>query len=57
MVHVTEADLNDFIAAGYTREQGRGILIGVALQTIGNIANHLMRTPLDEQFAAQRWEK
>jgi hypothetical protein len=20
-------------------------------------ANHLMKTPLDEQFAAQRWEK
>jgi uncharacterized peroxidase-related enzyme len=55
--HVTEADLNGFIAAGYTREQALGVLIGVALKTIGNIANHLMSTPLDPQFAAQRWEQ
>jgi len=54
--HVTEADLNDFVAAGYTREQGLGVLIGVAMKTIGNLANHLMNTPLDEQFAAQRWD-
>jgi len=55
--HVPEADLNRFIAAGYTREQGLGVLIGVAMKTIGNFANHFMKTPLDQQFAAQRWEK
>ncbi len=55
--HVSEADLDRFIAAGYTREQGLGVLIGVAMKTIGNLANHFMKTPLDEQFAAQRWEK
>jgi len=54
--HVTEAGLKDFVAAGYTREQGLGVLIGVAMKTIGNTANHFMNTPLDEQFAAQRWE-
>ena len=55
--HVSEADLNRFIAAGYTREQDLGILIGVAMKTIGNLANHFMKTPLDPQFAAQRWGK
>jgi uncharacterized peroxidase-related enzyme len=55
--HVTDADLSDFVAAGYTREQALGVLIGVAMKTIGNFANHLMRTPIDEKFAAQRWEK
>jgi alkylhydroperoxidase family enzyme len=55
--HVTEADLNHFTAAGYTREQGLGVLIGVAMKTIGNLANHFMKTPVDQQFAAQRWEK
>jgi uncharacterized peroxidase-related enzyme len=55
--HVTETDLNSFVAAGYTHEQGLGVLIGIAMKTIGNFANHFMNTPVDEQFAAQRWEK
>ncbi len=55
--HVPDADLNAFLAAGYTREQALGVLIGVAMKTIGNFANHLMKTPLDPQFAAQRWDK
>ena len=55
--HVSEADLNSFIAAGYTREQALGVLIGAAMKTIANLANHLMKTPVDQQFAAQRWEK
>ena len=55
--HVSEADLNRFVAAGYTREQGLGVLIGLAMKTIGNLANHFMKTPLDQQFAAQRWER
>jgi uncharacterized peroxidase-related enzyme len=55
--HVSEADLDRFVAAGYTREQGLGVLVGLAMKTIANLANHLMQTPLDEQFAAQKWEK
>lgn len=53
--HVPDADLNRFIAAGYTREQSLGVLIGIAMKTIANFANHLMKTPLDDEFAAQRW--
>ena len=55
--HVAEVDVERFVSAGYTRGQALGVLIGVAMKTIGNFANHLMKTPLDEQFAAQRWEK
>lgn len=55
--HVPDADWADFIAAGYTREQGLGILIGVAMKTIANLANHFMKTPLDPQFQAQRWTR
>jgi uncharacterized peroxidase-related enzyme len=54
---VTAAELDGFLSAGYTREQGLGILIGVAIKTIANLANHLMKTPLDPQFEAQRWTK
>lgn len=55
--HVSTADLDRFISAGYTREQALGVLIGLAMKTIANLGNHLMTTPLDPQFAAQRWEK
>lgn len=55
--HVSEADLATFIAAGYTPEQGLGVLVGVAMKTIANFGNHFMKTPLDEQFMAQRWHK
>ncbi|MCX5744085.1 MAG: carboxymuconolactone decarboxylase family protein, partial [Proteobacteria bacterium] len=55
--HVSDADLESFVAAGYTREQGLGVLNGVAMKTIANLGNHFMKTPLDEQFMAQRWEK
>lgn len=53
----TEADVRRFLAAGYTREQGLGVLIGAAMKTIGNYANQLMHTPLDAQFAAQVWQR
>jgi AhpD family alkylhydroperoxidase len=43
--NVSDAGLNRFIAAGYTREQGLGSLIGAAMKTIGNLANHFMKTP------------
>ncbi len=55
--HVKETDLNAFIAAGYTKEQSIGVIIGIALKTLTNLANHLMKTPIDEQFSALRWEK
>lgn len=55
--NVSEAEVERFVAAGYTREQGLGVLIGVAMKTIANLGNHYMKTPLDEQFAAQRWER
>ncbi len=54
---VGEEDVRRFVAAGYTLEQGLGVLIGMAMKTIGNFANQFMQTPLDPQFAAQRWEE
>jgi len=54
--HVTVPELERFIAGGYSREQALGVLIGLAMKTIANLGNHLMHTPLDPQFAAQRWQ-
>jgi len=53
---VPDAERERFFAAGYTREQALGVLNGVAMKSLANLANHFMNTPLDEQFVAQRWE-
>lgn len=53
---VSAADLDRFVSAGYSREQALGVLIGLAMKTIANLGNRLMRTPLDPQFVAQRWD-
>lgn len=54
--HVPAPELERFIAAGYSREQALGVLLGIAMKTIANFGNHLMSTSLDQQFAAQRWD-
>ncbi|MFO1151074.1 MAG: carboxymuconolactone decarboxylase family protein [Alsobacter sp.] len=53
--NVPRRDLERFVAAGYTRQQALGVLVGVAMKTIANLGNHVMQTPLDAQFAAQGW--
>lgn len=52
---VPAPDRQRFLAAGYTPEQGLGVLVGVAMKTIANLGNHFMDTPLDPQFAPQQW--
>lgn len=46
-----------FLDAGYGRQQMLEVVLGVAMKTISNYANHLMETPLDAAFEAERWEK
>lgn len=47
--------LERFLAAGYDRRQALEVLVGVAMKTLSNYANHLTGTPLNEQFAAEAW--
>lgn len=52
---VPEKDLEDFIAAGYTRRHLLDVITILALKTLSNYANHIAQTPLDQQFASQAW--
>jgi uncharacterized peroxidase-related enzyme len=47
--------LEAFLAAGYTRQQAIEVLLGVALKTLSNYANHLFDTAVDEAFKAEAW--
>lgn len=53
---VSERELAAFLAAGFTRAQVLEVVLGVAMKTLSNYANHIARTPLDPAFAAARWE-
>jgi len=45
--------IQDFIAAGYKKEQVMELLLGIALKTISNYLDHLSPAPLDQEFAAE----
>jgi len=50
---VGEDDVQAFLAAGFERPQVLELLVAVAAKTLSNYANHLIGTPIDDQFAAQ----
>lgn len=52
---VAEKDVEAFLQAGFSRAQVIEVLAGVSVKTLSNYANHLMRTPLDQAFAAESW--
>jgi len=47
---VTDAQLNTFFDAGYTRAQALDVVANVAAKVMSNYANQLARTPLDKQI-------
>jgi uncharacterized peroxidase-related enzyme len=53
---VSEAELQDFLDAGYTHAQVLDVVLGVGMKTLSNYANHIMGTSLDEAFASRAWQ-
>lgn len=53
---VPDAAVATFLAAGFTRAQVLEVVLGVAMKTLSNYANHIARTPLDDAFAPALWE-
>lgn len=49
--------LADFIAAGYSQAQVLDVILGVAMKTLSNYANHIIDTPVDKQFQSEAWDK
>ncbi len=52
----SEADLQAFLDTGYTEENVLEVMIGVALKTFTNYINHLIDTPVNDEFAAESWD-
>ena len=52
--HVEAQTIENFLAAGYRKDQILEVLIGVALKTMSNYADHISPTELDPAFQAER---
>lgn len=51
-----DADVQAFLAAGYTRQTMLEVVLGLSLKTLSNYTNHLANTPIDDVFSADAWE-
>jgi uncharacterized peroxidase-related enzyme len=50
-----EAEVREFVAAGYAPHQVIEVIVGIALKTLSNYTNHLTEPPLDTAFAGRAW--
>jgi uncharacterized peroxidase-related enzyme len=50
------AEVDAFLAAGYTRAQVIEVLLGVGMKTFNNYVDHIAHTPLNDQFKADAWQ-
>ncbi|WP_394196041.1 carboxymuconolactone decarboxylase family protein [Litoreibacter albidus] len=54
--HVAQADIDAFLAAGYTEANILDVILGTGLKTLSNYTNHIADTPLDAPFQPNAWE-
>ena len=51
----SQADIEAFLNAGYTKKTIFEMLIGMSLKLMSNYTNHIAQTPLDDAFAPEQW--
>ena len=54
---VSDREIEDFLAAGYTKQQVLEVILGIAIKVMHNYTNHIAKTPLDKQFKVHSWSK
>ncbi|MBC3911265.1 carboxymuconolactone decarboxylase family protein [Undibacterium umbellatum] len=52
----SQADVTQFLAAGYTETQILEVILAISLKTISNYTNHLAHTNVDAAFASHVWK-
>ena len=53
----SECAVKAFLAAGYTQQTVLEVILGTSLKLMSNYTNHVMNTPLDEQFQPKVWSE
>jgi alkylhydroperoxidase family enzyme len=54
---VPDAEVDAFLAAGYTRRNVLEVILGVATKVMSNYTNHLVHTPYDAFMKGNEWTK
>jgi AhpD family alkylhydroperoxidase len=54
--HLSEQELNEFLAAGFTKEQVLEVIAIVAASTITNYAGTIANPPLEDPFRQYAWQ-
>jgi AhpD family alkylhydroperoxidase len=54
---VAADEIEEFLAAGYTRRNVLDVVLGVGMKTLSNYTNHIAHTPLDPAWKDQEWTK
>ncbi|GHE02927.1 carboxymuconolactone decarboxylase [Defluviimonas sp. 20V17] len=54
---VTDAQVQRFLDAGFTKRQVLEVVLGVAQKVMSNYTNHLAQTPVDAPMQAFAWTK
>ncbi len=52
---IDEAELSEFLTAGYEPSHALDVLVGVGQKTLSNFTNHIAHTPLDTAFEGHAW--
>jgi len=55
--NVSQAEVDAFLAAGYSEVQVLGIIAGIAVKTMSNYSNHNTHPEIDAAFAGRAWKK
>ena len=54
---VPDAEVDAFLAAGYTRQNVLEVILGVATKVMSNYTNHIVHTELDAFMSGNEWSK
>jgi len=52
---VSDADVDAFLAAGWSRANVLAVILGVSLKVISNYTNHVAETPVNAAFEKHAW--
>jgi uncharacterized peroxidase-related enzyme len=53
--HVSQADYDEFLTAGYSNKQALEVILGISLKTFSNYTNNLVKIKLDPMFQPHQW--
>jgi len=51
----SEADVSDFLSAGFSEDKVLQIILAIAVKTLSNYGNHVTKPAVDEAFSAYEW--